>query len=321
MPVLLAALLSRPLFAADPPGVNPERAQVVYKEALKLYRSGQYRAAIEKLNTARKLDPSEKNLPYNLGIVHEKLGELDDAIKNFEIYFELETDKDEKERVQVTIQRLRGARDEINRNKPAPPASAPASSSAPPPEPPPPPPPPPPPRKGRLDALVYGTGGLALAATGAGIFFGVTALSRRPDLSTASNKTLPELQNEQKMANSRALFADLSFGVAIASGGAAVLLYLLRDAPPEASASSGYIAPTQGGGLVGWSGKFLGASAGPWSGVSLGFCHGANAALSLAPSRATFRGSLDLRPPCRLPARGPCVPRRHLLLQHLRLPS
>src|SRR5438270_111868 len=63
-----------------------DRAEHAYQAALELYRNGQYRAAIDKLEEARRLDPTAKELPYNLGMVHEKLGALDDAIRFFEQY-------------------------------------------------------------------------------------------------------------------------------------------------------------------------------------------------------------------------------------------
>lgn len=244
-------------FAADPPDASShDRAQVAYQEALKLYKGGHYREAVNKLVEARKLDPTAKELPYNLGLLYEKLGEIDNAIKSFELYLNLETDDEEKERVRSTLQRLEGARAELNKNKPPPSASA---------APPPPPPPtsaptqeepPPPPRKGRLDGLVYGTGGLALVALGTGVFFGVRALTLRPENSTA-NQSIADLEDKQKQAHQSGVFADIGFGVAVVSGGAAALLYFLRDAPPPSTAtSSAFLAPTRGGGWVGWGGRF-----------------------------------------------------------------
>jgi tetratricopeptide (TPR) repeat protein len=104
--------------AAPPEATPQDRAQIAYQEALKLYKSGQYRAAVDKLVEARKLDPTAKELPYNLGLLYEKLGEIDNAIRSFELYLNLETDDEEKERVRGILQRLEGARAELNRNKP-----------------------------------------------------------------------------------------------------------------------------------------------------------------------------------------------------------
>ncbi len=246
--------------AADPPGTSAQdRAQIAYQESLKLYKAGQYRAAVDKLVEARKLDPTAKELPYNLGLLYEKLGEIDNAIKNFQLYLTLDIDdEEEKERVRSILQRLEGARDELNRNKPTASASAPASAA------------PPPPatsrlrspscrrlrRRGRLDAFVYGTGGLSLAAVGAGVFFGLRALSLRPEPSTVGQR-IETLEDKQRKAHQSGVIADISFGVAIASGGAAALLYFLRDAPPpKEGAPAAFVAPTRGGGVVGWGGRF-----------------------------------------------------------------
>jgi tetratricopeptide (TPR) repeat protein len=243
--------------AADPPGTSAQdRAQIAYQESLKLYKAGQYRAAVDKLVEARKLDPTAKELPYNLGLLYEKLGEIDNAIKNFQLYLTLDTDEEEKERVRSILQRLEGARDELNRNKPPASASAPPSAAPPPATSAPEPPPPPPRRRGRLDALVYGTGGLSLAAVGAGVFFGLRALSLRPEPSTVGQR-IETLEDKQRKAHQSGVIADISFGVAIASGGAAALLYFLRDAPPpKEGAPAAFVAPTPGGGVVGWGGRF-----------------------------------------------------------------
>jgi tetratricopeptide (TPR) repeat protein len=236
-----------------------DRAQRAYQEALKLYKGGQYRAAIDKLTEARKLDPTATELPYNLGLLYEKVGDLDNAIKSFELFLNLETDEAEKERVRTIVQRLEGARAEIARNKPPPsaepPPPPPATSSAPEPEAP--PPPPPPPRKGRLDGLVYGTGGLAVAALVSGTAFGVRALLIRPESKTSQSQSLADIEDGNRKAHQSAVIADVSFAVAVASGGAAALLYFLRDARATPGPSSAaFISPMHGGVLTGWGGRF-----------------------------------------------------------------
>lgn len=237
---------------------SPDRARKAFETALQLYRSGQYKAAVEKLVEARKLDPTAKDLPYNLGLVHEKLGNLDEAIKNFEVFLALEADEGEKERVRAIIKRLEGARSDLVKPPPSAPA---ASSSAPPPPPPPPtesapPPPPPPVRKGKLDGLVYGTGGLAAAALLGGVVFGVRALSLRPSESvTGPEQSFQDLQSSARRAHQSAVIADISFGVALVSGGAAALLYFLREAPAAAPASA-FVAPVRGGAVVGGGMRF-----------------------------------------------------------------
>ena len=213
VPVALAAPdTAAPTVKVD--AASHDRAQKAYQEALKLYKNGQYRAAVDRLVEARKLDPTAKELPYNLGLVYEKLNNLDESIRSFELYLNLETDADEKERVRGIIQRLQGARAEQLRAQPS--ATAPASTSARPPPPPPPPPtvtsePPPPERhRGRLDGWVYGTGTLAVAAGGAGVVLGVLALGKRP---ADDVKTTRSGRDAQRKAHNFAVGADIAFGV------------------------------------------------------------------------------------------------------------
>jgi tetratricopeptide (TPR) repeat protein len=242
-----------------PKTATQDRAQKAFQEAQDLYREGKYRAAVDKLVEARKLDPTDKDLPYNLGLVNEKLGNLDDAIKNFELFLTLETDDAEKERVKGIIRRLEGART----SAPKPTVSAPAASSAPPvassppiassgPE-----PETPPPTKGRLDGLVIGAGAVSIVALGAGTFFGIRALSTRPSSPvTGQNHTVGQYMDDAKSAHQKAQIADVSFAVALLAGGAAAFLYFSRDAEPAAPATAGFVLPLQGGFLGGMSGRF-----------------------------------------------------------------
>jgi hypothetical protein len=234
-----------------------DRAQKAFIEAQQLYRDGKYRAAVDKLVEARKLDPTAKDLPYNLGLLYEKLGNLDEAIKNFELVLALETDDDEKERVKGIVRRLEGARSSAPKPTASTSSAAPASSapplasSAPEPE------PPPPPKKGRLDGLVYGTGAVSLVALGAGTFFGLRALSTRPTSPVTSPKhTIDDLTSDAKSAHTKAVLADVSFAVALLTGGAAAFFYFSRDAEPTAPATTGFMLPLQGGLLGGVSGRF-----------------------------------------------------------------
>ncbi len=242
-----------------PKTATQDRAHKAFQEAQDLYREGKYRAAVDKLVEARKLDPTDKDLPYNLGLVNEKLGNLDDAIKNFELFLTLETDDAEKERVKGIVRRLEGARSSAP--KPVPSASvassAPAVVSAPPAVSSAPELDPPPPKKGRLDALVFGTGAVSLVALGAGTFFGLRALSTKPSSPvTSPGHTIDDLSSDAKSAHSKAVIADVSFAVALLAGGAAAFFYFSRDAEPAAPAATGFVLPLQGGFVGGMSGRF-----------------------------------------------------------------
>lgn len=258
---LVAAVpaLAAPPKDAAPAAVGTEskdRAAEAYATALKLYKGGQYRAAIDKLIEARKLDPTAKELPYNLGLVYEKLGELDDAIKNFRLYLTLETDIDEMERVQATIDRLEGARAELEKKQKAEqPVEKPVAEK---PKPPPivqPEPEPAPRKKGKLDGWVYGTAGLAVVGAAAGTVLGLRALSQRPDdpPTTTSSKSYADLQSDADSAHKTAVMADVAFGVAAVSAVTAVVLYFTREAPVV----TGAVVPQPGGASLGVMGRFL----------------------------------------------------------------
>ncbi len=206
-----------------------------FKRALERYRKGAYREAIRELNKAIALDPHSKDLVYNRGLVYEKLGQIDNAIHEFEHYLTLEQDPEERERARAIIRRLKGARREVE--KPAPPAgggspaSSPAGSS---PSPGSPTTPAPVARHGRLDTWVYVAGGVAVVAAVVGSIFGIRALATEPgvDQSTGGSRTYTGMQNDQSRAHSYAVAADVSFGVGILAGAAAGALYFLRAPAP-----------------------------------------------------------------------------------------
>ncbi len=220
-----------------------------FQDALKFYKDGSYRQAIDELTQAIEYDPGGKDLYYNLGLVHEKLGEIDPAIAAFKRYTEMETDTAELERVIQTIRRLEGARDQVAKTdtpettEPSGPQTAamlvverdkkesPRDEKK---------------KKGRLDAWVYATGGASLVALGVGTYYGVRALSTRPSSSETTGKgnTIYDLQDRADRAHNYAVTADIAIGVGLGLGGVAALLYFIRDAPPEKKPAVGaFIGP------------------------------------------------------------------------------
>lgn len=243
MTCLVVSLAATPSGAAPPAG-SPEaaaQAKQHFDTAKKAYKSGAYREAIGELNQAIELDPNGKDLFYNLGLVHEKLGEIDEAIRAFKRYSELETNVDDLEKAIQTVRRLEGARDELKKKEEVAPAPVEASPTR---EAPPrreEPKSPDKPKKGRLDAWVYGTGGVALVALGAGVYFGVSALSERQSTedATGSRLSVYQLEDRAKQAHDHAVLADVSFAVAGVAAGAAALLYFTRDAKPSSPRVTG----------------------------------------------------------------------------------
>lgn len=200
-------------------GELPE-AKAHFEAALVHYREGHYRSAVAELEAALNLDPAGKDLLFNLALVHEKLGQLDQAITALERYAELEKDARELERARQWIQRMKGARAELA--PPAVPARAPM----------------PPPASVATTAAavephsnkawILATAGIAVAATTVGAIFGVRALSLRPgpNPSTGPGTSVEDLRAQQAEAESSALVADIAFAVGLASSATCAVLWL-----------------------------------------------------------------------------------------------
>lgn len=226
------SLLAAPAHAQPRPdevreAVDPStEAARHFEAALEHYRTGKYRDALGELEEAYSLDPTGKDLVYNLAVVSEKLGRFDDAIHYLTRYLELETDPKELERTRDVIRRLEGARAELaprSSAPPAPPCPAPAQTPAPPP--------------GKLDEWVYATAGLSVAALLVGTVFGVRAIARDPrGESTGEGVSIDDLESRVSEAEDLATVADIAFAVGLLSGSGAVLLYFGRtpDAPRHA---------------------------------------------------------------------------------------
>lgn len=248
---LFSASIVAPGHAATP--AEQEQAQKIFTEAKDLYKRGQYRAAIQKLEDARRLDPGAKELPYNLGTVHEKVGDLEKAIQYFELYLTLEKEESERDRVRQIIKRLEGAVADAKRNRP-PPA---ASSSAPEKpkkrddDPPPPTETTPGPRK--LTKPVIALGAVSAATLLAGAYFGLKALGSQPkDAKTGNGTSIRDLDDDADATKSNARKADLFVAVSLLTGGAAAYLYWKQERPPVTG--SAVVLP--GGAATRWEVRF-----------------------------------------------------------------
>jgi tetratricopeptide (TPR) repeat protein len=259
--LFLACFLAFGRTAAAAPTPGPEtkaaaeskkKAKPHFEKARAAYRNGQYREAVAELEKAIEIDPSGKDLHFNLGLVYEKLGEVDLAITSYKRYTELETDTQELEKTIQTIRRLEGAREELKRKEE--PTVVPETQAQPTPEretivvhepaaek----------PKKGRLDAWVYGAGGVAVAAALAGTYFGFRALSTKPKSTdaTGNGTTIYDLQDRADRAHSYAVTADICFGVSAVAAGAGLLLYFVRDAKPTTGLRADVRATARGGEL------------------------------------------------------------------------
>ncbi len=213
------------------------RALALAEEGQALYERGEYRAAIAKLEEALALDP-DKDLVFNLAVLHEKLADVDQAERYYRRYLEMETSPKLRERVQGTLKRIEGAKKELasaRAPEPPPPAAtqaapAPAPGQAREPE----------PQGRKIDGWVMTAGGVAAGAVIVGTVFGISALGKDPGGAATTGPTtrVQDLEEDASTAHTHAILADVSFLVAALAGGAAVLLYLRSGPDVPASQAS-----------------------------------------------------------------------------------
>ncbi len=263
MLALLAGLVAaasanpRSAWAQDTSTANVAAARRHFDKARADYAQGSYREAIAELEAAHALDPAAKDLIFNLGVVHEKLSDIDDALQWFQLYTTMTLTPQERDRADAYIRRLEGAKKELAQRPPG--ATPPAPSAAPAPSetqlasl----PAPPAAPRRGRVDAATIA----ALSVTGAAIVFGtvmgVKAAADKPPagIVTGQDGSYPDLQRRTDTAHREAVIADVGFGLSIAAGITAAVLYFAR---PRDSAGAGgpglssvSAAPLTGGGAL-----------------------------------------------------------------------
>jgi tetratricopeptide (TPR) repeat protein len=222
-PSALAAPPRPAVIAQQAPTAAQKEAEAHYLRARELYKQGSYREAIVELEAALALDPDAKDLVFNLGVVHEKLANIDDAIRYFKRYSQMDLSPAERERCDAYLKRLEGAKKELDAKLAA--QRAAAERPAPPPAPPPPPP------RGRVDALTVGAAAVGIVGLSLGTFFAVKATSDRPPASgyvTGRDGSYDDLARQADDAHSSAIKADLFFVVGVGGTVAAALLYFLR---------------------------------------------------------------------------------------------
>jgi TPR repeat len=235
---------------------NVAAARRHFDKARTEYAQGSYREAISELEAAHALDPSAKDLVFNLGVVHEKLSDIDDALRWFQLYTTMTLTPQERDRADAYIRRLEGAKKELAQPPPGPAAPSGSPRAPAPPETALLPMGPAPPRHGRLDGATIA----AISVTGAALVFGtvmgVKAKVDRPPTGfvTGRDGTYLDLQDRTDTAHRESIFADAAFGLSIAAGMTAAILYFARtgdsSAPTAAPASVAPTPLTGGGGLV-----------------------------------------------------------------------
>ena len=119
---LVAAVLlpaARPALADETSPANVAAARKHFEKARADYAQGAYREAIGELDAAHALDPNAKDLVFNLGVVHEKLADIDDALKWFKLYTSMNLTPTERDRADAYVKRLEGAKKELDAKRAA----------------------------------------------------------------------------------------------------------------------------------------------------------------------------------------------------------
>ncbi len=230
-------------------------AQQHFQRAKDLYQTGAYREAIAELEQARGLDPKAKDLVFNLGIVHEKLGKFDEAITFFRQYIEMEgVTAAERGKAENIIKRIEGAKREV---KPvAAPPVAPTEPTPTTPE--------PDMSRGRIDGATIGVGAGAAVFLAVGTTFGILAMANRPSngFVTGRDGTYEDLQNQANSAHTQAIISDVGFGIGIVAAAVTAYLYFGRTKEParapraKSATVAPAIAPVAAGGVLLLGGSF-----------------------------------------------------------------
>ena len=219
---------------AESPSTNEPKtkeqleAQQHFQRAKDLYQTGAYREAIAELEQARTLDPKGKDLVFNLGIVHEKLGKFDEAITFFRQYMEMsDVSAAERAKAENIIKRIEGAKHEV---PPTPTASATSTSEKP-------HPPPEDTRRGRIDAATITAGSIGVAGLAVGTVFGILAVTSKPSnmfvTGTGGDGSYADLQSKADSSHRDAVIADVGFAVGVVGLAAAAFLYFTRTKEPR----------------------------------------------------------------------------------------
>ena len=261
--VSVALALAPPVALAQRGGSkNPT---VLIREGEKLYQAGKYREAAEALKKAHELSPNPK-LIYNIAVALENAGELREALSWYQQYVGATEGTDPTllkrsargiDRLQVLIKKEEQAQASADAERQKLQAEAEAAR-----------------RRAEEEQLAarraeeenrrqqqaeyeralksykrqriaaFAVGGVAVAGVGAGVLFGMQARDSREQFDTARN--LEDKQARADDTKSKALLADIGFGVGLAGAITAIILYP-KEGPPVAGEVRVTLAPRGAG--------------------------------------------------------------------------
>jgi tetratricopeptide (TPR) repeat protein len=238
---LVIAAVPRSAFADEATGQSVAEARGHFEKARAYYGQGAYREALAELQAAHALDPTAKDLVFNLGVVQEKLGDIDDALLWFETYTKMALTPQERDRADAYIRRLEGAKKEatprpveggVPSGAASPAGAEPVSDGA---------TLPPPAARGRVDAATITAGSVSVAALVFGAVMGIKAKHDQPnDFMTGRDGTYQDFLDRIHSAHQEAVIADVGFATSVVAAIATATLYFARTrraADPVADAS------------------------------------------------------------------------------------
>jgi tetratricopeptide (TPR) repeat protein len=249
--VLSAALALTPPVALAQRGAARNPTALI-REGERLYQAGKYRESAEALKKAHELSPNPK-LIYNIAVALENAGDLREALSYFQQYvgntegtdptllkrsargidrLQVLIKKEEQAQAAADVERqklqaeadearrraeeeqlaARRAEEENRRQQQAELARALKSYQ-------------------RQRIAAFAVGGVAVAGVGAGVLFGMQARSAREEFDTARNAV--DKQDRADATKSKALLADIGFGVGLAGAITAIILYPKEGPPVE----------------------------------------------------------------------------------------
>lgn len=262
--VLLTVLLLAPAPARAQRG-GARNAKELIKQAERLYDQKRYLEAAEALEKAHEAMPNpDPRLLYNIARAYDQAGQTQQAIQYYEQYKAKGTDLQLLKRADLFIDRLklqqqkeeataaaaeaerkrlqeeaeearRRAESERESARLAEEASqlrlqaAYEDAQA---------------GRRRMQVTSFALGGVALASTGVGTFFGLKSREARAGYDEALAQSNISLMKETRTATlNNAVLADIGFGVGLASAVAAILLYPKDDPEPEEGEARLMLAP------------------------------------------------------------------------------
>ncbi len=224
-----------PITKRIPPPSGKELALRLHDEAQTLYQEGRYIQAVEKLEEALGHDPDAIVLHYNLGLIREKMGDLEEALMRFRTCLDLEQNPAERIRLERTVARLEGAvrygsvsqprlgsADRHNPFEVAPTPKSPPKPSAPSPP-----------------AAVHPAVVISAAVAGSGLLLGsslaIFAQATDPGRSPTTNATTSyqDLQADADAAHNAAIAADIALVVGAVAAASAVTVAIVLPAGGE----------------------------------------------------------------------------------------